>query len=249
VSSEVGNPSITALSASLAGLTGEALHERLRAVLPALPLADRFVLLHRLGVYHHPESFSGAASTHDETRRLRDALPALIRSEGVRRLLDVPCGDFHWMSTLELGVDYTGVDVVPELVERNRRLYERPGRRFLCLDATRDALPAADLVLCRDLLIHLSLADIDALLRNFVKSGARRLLTSHFADRTENVDVLSGDFHTVNLCHAPFHLPPPRLVILEGSALSGGAFPDRAMALWEMRGVATALGRYGARSG
>ena len=45
----------------------------------------------------------------------------------------------------------------------------------------------------------------------------------------------------MNLCRAPFLLPPPRRVILEESELAGGALPDRAMALWELSEVARAL--------
>jgi SAM-dependent methyltransferase len=213
----------------------EQLHRRLREVAPALPLAERFALLHELGIYHHPESASGAGSTLAETASLRAALPDLLRSEGVRSLLDLPCGDFHWLSRVDLaGVDYTGADIVPELVAANRELYAAPGRRFLLLDATRDPLPAVDLILCRDLLIHLSLADVAAVLRNIVRSGARLLLTTHFAASRENTEIPSGDFRPINLCAAPFHLPTPRRLLAEDSALGDGRYSDRAMALWRL---------------
>jgi hypothetical protein len=234
-------PATARLAAELGGLEGEELHARLRALLPDLALQDRFELLHALGVYHHPESLSGAASTLAETRRLREALGEIVREEGVASLLDAPCGDFHWMRELELPLDYTGVDIVAALVERNRELYERPGRRFLNLDATRDPLPRVDLILSRDLLIHLSLADSAALLANFVASGSRLLLVSHFGERSENREIVSGDYHEVNLCRAPFFLPPPRRIVLEESALAGGVLPDRAMALWEIADVGRAL--------
>lgn len=209
--------------------------QRLREAAAALPLDERFTLLHELGVYHHPESLSGAASTLRETANLRAALPGLLRAEGVERLLDVPCGDFHWMREVELGgVEYVGADIVPAIVERNAALYAGAGRRFLRLDATRDALPAADLILCRDLFIHLSLGDIAAVLDNFRASGARLLLTNHFADRRENPDILSGDFRAVNLCAPPFGLPAPARIIGEDSVLAGGEFRDRAMALWRL---------------
>ena len=209
--------------------------QRLRRAAAALPLDERFALLHELGVYHHPESLSGAASTLRETANLRAALPALLREEGVERLLDIPCGDFHWMREVDLGgVDYFGADIVPAIVERNQTLYAGAGRRFARLDATRDELPASDLILCRDLFIHLSLDDIAAVLDNFRASGSRLLLTNHFAERRENPDILSGDFRAVNLCAPPFGLPPPARVLGEDSELAGGEFRDRAMALWRI---------------
>ncbi len=233
------------LAASLAGLPRAELHERLRELVGSLPLAERFQLLHAVGVYHHAESVSGAASTLAETARLRAALPELVREEGVRSILDVPCGDFHWMQQVPLAVDYTGADVVPEIVEANQTLYGGEGRRFVVLDATRDPLPRVDLVLCRDLLVHLSLRDVAAVLRNVVASGSRLLLTSHFADRADNPDIVSGDFRPVNLCRPPFGFPPPARVIVEDSRLADGAFRDRAMALWPVPAAARALAEAG----
>lgn len=236
---------IRRLAENLRGLPPEEIRERLQGLGEALPLPARFELLHLLGVYHHPESVSGVGSTLRETARLREALPGLVREEGVRSLLDIPCGDFHWMQQVALdvaGVDYTGADVVPAIVEANRRLHGGPRRRFVVLDATRDPLPAVDLILCRDLLIHLSNGDVLAALRSFAASGSRLLLTSHFTDRTGNPDIESGDFRPVNLCRAPFHLPVPQRVLSEDSELGGGAYRDRAMALWRLAEVAAALG-------
>ena len=60
------------------------------------------------------------------------------------------------------GIEYTGGDIVPSIVEENRRLHARESRRFVKLDLTRDVLPDADVLLCRDCLVHLSYANIRA---------------------------------------------------------------------------------------
>jgi SAM-dependent methyltransferase len=229
------------LLAELRALPREQLHERLRALVPALPLGERFELLHLLGVYHHAESLSGAASTLAETARLRAALPGLIASLRVESLLDIPCGDFHWMQEVPFSGSYVGADIVPEMVERNRLLYGSERRRFAVLDATSDRLPQVDLVLCRDLFVHLGNRDVAAVLRNIAASGARWLLTNHFQEREENPDIESGDFRAINLCRAPFHLSAPEVVVLEESALDGGLYRDRAMALWPVSTVARDL--------
>lgn len=227
----------------LAGLPRTELEALLRAELDRLELGERFALLHELGIYHGDESLSGDASSMAETRALRAALPGLLARWEVRSILDLPCGDFHWMRHVDLGaVDYVGVDVVSELIERNRRLYGRPGRRFERLDATRDPLPEADLVLCRDLLIHLGLADIRRLLERIVAAGPRLLLASHFTECQENADIVSGDYHPVNLCAPPFSLPAPLEIIGEDSRLAEGRLRDRAMALWTSDQIAAALG-------
>jgi hypothetical protein len=222
----------------LEGLSPGELRERLRERLPDLPLADRFDLLHRLGIYRHRESASGAASTLRETAAIRAELPRLFASWHVASVLDIPCGDFHWLSRVAMDVDYTGADIVSELVEANRRAYASDARRFAVLDATSDPLPRVDLVLCRDLLIHLSNRDCRRVLANVVASGSQLLLTNHFVDRADNPDILSGDFRPINLCAPPFSFPAPIWMVSEHSELGDGAFADRSMALWRISDLA-----------
>jgi 2-polyprenyl-3-methyl-5-hydroxy-6-metoxy-1,4-benzoquinol methylase len=59
-------------------------------------------------------------------------------------------------------VDYTGIDIVPSLIEVNRERVARGelSGRFLVADITRDVLPRADVILCRDCLVHLSFLNI-----------------------------------------------------------------------------------------
>ena len=164
---------ITTLAQELAELPPSERNERLRAEVESLSLAERFDLIHRLGVYHHPDSYSGPAATLEETAQLRAALPRIIEERGIQTMLDIPCGDFAWMRHVELTADYTGADVVPELVNANQQRYGNEKRRFVVLDATKDRLPKVDLIHCRDLLIHLSIADCRAALKNFAASGSR----------------------------------------------------------------------------
>lgn len=236
---------ISNLARELSGLQSTELYDRLRVVVERLSLPERFELLHRLGVYHHPESVSGAAATLEETAVLREAFPRLVEQYSVASVLDIPCGDFHWMQYVELNVDYTGADVVPELVTENQKRYGGSRRRFVVLDATRDPLPSVDLIHCRDLLIHLSTRDCWAALANFVSSGSRLLLTSHFESRSTNPEIVSGDFRPINLCRPPFHLPRPVQIINEVSALGDGAFTDRSMALWHLADIAEVMTRRG----
>jgi hypothetical protein len=60
-------------------------------------------------------------------------------------------------SSILSGVQYIGADVVPSLIASNREQFTRPGVHFIIADLTKDPPPRADLVLCRDCLVHLSL--------------------------------------------------------------------------------------------
>lgn len=191
-----------------------------------------------------PVSRSGSGSDLTQTTALRRELPGLISRLGVRSLLDMPCGDFYWMSKVELGVDsYLGADVVPEVVEQNKRNYQGPGRDFLVLDITQSQIPQVDMVFSRDCLVHFSDADIRGALANIKRSGSTYFAATTFADRPGNAaDIETGGWRTLNLCRAPFSLPAPLhlinenctevFVTREGEAEIEHRFSDKSIGIW-----------------
>jgi len=207
------------------------------AALQGLSRADIFTYIHRTNLCGSDSSLSGVGSEHDATRILRDEIPALFRRVGARVLLDLPCGDFGWLSQVALDVDeYIGADIVAEIVVHNAALFAGPGsrRRFLQCDVTADPLPQADVVLCRDCLVHLTFADIFRAFANLKRSGSRYLLTTTFLELDANADIVTGDWRPLNLERPPFSLPPPETCIIEGCTEADGAYADKALALWEI---------------
>jgi len=107
--------------------------------------------IYRRNIWGYKETASGGGSTLHHTERVRESLPGLLAELGIERLLDLPCGDFHWLSKIELPVSrYIGGDIVPDLVEKTAAQHARPGREFHEIDLCSDPLPKADLLLCRD---------------------------------------------------------------------------------------------------
>lgn len=182
------------------------------------------------------ESISGDGSTLRETRVARQVLPVLTERYGIRTLLDIPCGDCNWMRAIDFcGRTYIGADIVAELIQRNQTAFGDPARSFLKLDLVRDPLPRADLVLCRDCMIHLSNADVLAALRNVRRSGARYLLATTYTARPTNADIVTGEWRPINLQVAPFNLPAPLELVSEEWDWADGYHADKCMALWDAR--------------
>ncbi|GLR96948.1 MULTISPECIES: class I SAM-dependent methyltransferase [Bradyrhizobium] len=201
-----------------------------------LDLAARFERIERTNLWGAATSVSGLGSEDPATSAVCEALPALLQRLRVRSLLDAPCGDAGWIGRLELDVDYTGIDIVPSLIEANRRRVAggaSPGR-FLVADITRDALPLADLILCRDCLVHLSFANIDRALAQFRISGARLLLVTTFPEWDGNRDCEDGDWRALNMEKAPFDWPAPDALINERCEEGGGGWRDKSLGLWRL---------------
>jgi len=76
------------------------------------------------------------------------------------------------------------VDIVPELIARNKALFRHPNLEFGCLNIIEDALPTADCVLVRQVFQHLSNEQIAAV--------ANKLNTFKYFIVTEHVP--KGDF-------------------------------------------------------
>jgi hypothetical protein len=139
-----------------------------KAELESLSLGEKFSEILRQNIWGSQESVSGVGSTIDATEAIRSGLVSICEQFVVKSLVDAPCGDYGWMSTLKLPVlNYIGVDIVGELIERNQRIYKGDGIHFAVADLTRDPLPQADLILCRDCLVHLSFENIRRVLKNF----------------------------------------------------------------------------------
>ena len=180
------------------------------------------------------ESVSGPGSTLEETKWLRERLRKMFHKLEVKTLLDLPCGDFHWMQHVDLSeINYIGGDLVSELVERNLAKYAREGIEFKKINLVKDSLPAADVILCRDCLVHMSFADVQAAFININRSGIKWLLTTNFPDVKRNNDIVTGQWRPINLMLPPFNLPYPAEVINENCLEI--EFKDKNLSLWSMK--------------
>lgn len=201
-----------------------------------LDLAERFELIYRTNLWGAETSQSGLGSELDATASLRHDLARLLRSLEMTSILDLPCGDFTWMAQMDLsGIHYLGADIVPDIVTANAARHGRAGQiDFSQLDLVNDPLPTADLILCRDCLVHLSFANVHRAIANAKRSGARWLLTTTFPDAPANRDIEDGDWRVLNFRHAPFLFPAPLALINEGCTEAGGDYADKSLALWRV---------------
>ncbi|HYO83620.1 MAG TPA: class I SAM-dependent methyltransferase [Bryobacteraceae bacterium] len=193
-----------------------------------------FTEIYAANTWGDAESRSGPGSSVFRTRLVRPALTRLFRELGIHSVLDLGCGDFNWMRLTDMdGVHYTGVDVVPEIVKSNVEQYSSAWRMFLCLNMVDAPLPPVDLILCRDALVHLSFADIFSALRHIRSSGARYLLTTTFDDVTENTDIETGGWRTLNVQLPPLSFPPPVGKLWDGPR-ADGTYADKMLALYQV---------------
>lgn len=199
-------------------------------------LSTVFTTIYRTNRWGSDETRSGAGSERSRMKQVVADLGGLIRDLGVKSMLDAPCGDFNWMQDVDLdGVSYTGCDIVADLISANSARHGGQSRSFRVLDFTVDPVPYADLILCRDILVHFSYQHVFAALKHFHDSGSKYLLTTTFPDTRTNVDIATGWWRPVNLECPPFDLPKPLHSLADGE--SDDFYDDKVLALWDLQAL------------
>jgi SAM-dependent methyltransferase len=107
---------------------------------------------------------SGMGSREELTRDYRTFLQYFLNDNHIKSVVDLGCGDWQFSRHMDwTGIDYTGLDVSTLALER-AQAFARPGIRFAQVNAVTDPLPAAEILIVKDVLQHWSNADIQAFL-------------------------------------------------------------------------------------
>lgn len=198
---------------------------------PLLRLRHRWILANirrRYGKMTTEETFSeiyrrglwgGGSGTGSDERFSKAYCDFVVRfalERRVKRVVDIGCGDFRVGRRIaEAGFEYIGVDVVQEIIQRLQSQFGGEGITFLCLDAITENPPAADLCLIRQVLQHLSNAEIARVLDN-CRHYPQTLVTEHLPvgrniipnkDKPHGPDTRVYEHSGVFLDEPPFSLP------------------------------------------
>lgn len=143
---------------------------------------------------------------------------------------DLGCGDFNIGKHLtKYSKKYIAVDIVENLINRNKALYKEENLEFYCLDIIEDDLPEGDCIILRQVLQHLSNKDIEEVIKKLT-AYKYIILTEHipFGDFVPNKDIISGQGirlkqnSGVNILEPPFNLKTKEEKILGEHILEDG---------------------------
>ncbi len=208
----------------------------------AYSLEETFEEIYKTNHWNNTTSLSGEGSDRQQTEILESMLPHILKELHVQTLLDLPCGDFNWMQYIDLtDIQYIGGDIIPQIISNNQTRFGNDGRRFLEIDLISGKLPAADLLLCRDCLVHFSFEHFFQAIKNIKNSQIRYLLTTTFPECESNTDIVTGDWRPLNLENAPIYFPEPLLLLTENNTEGGGAFKDKSLGLWKVADIPVGL--------
>jgi len=197
-------------------------------------MEDCFTRMAATGAWGSSETPCGPGSTLEACRGILERLPVWVRDHGIRSIADLGCGDFHWMSRADLsGLQYDGYDVVRFLIERNVKNHGRDNVRFHHADLMELAVPSVDLVILKDVLIHLPTVQAMEILGHAVSARPRFLAstTSPGWPVTNRICMKIGEFSPIDLEAEPFRLGVP-VDMVEVPSRAGN--PPKKFALWQL---------------
>jgi len=174
----------------------------------------------------------GPGNVYRNSAQLVELLPEILTDLYIKTFFDVGCGDFLWLSKVIMkGVDYTGVDIVAEMIEDNRTKY--PSHSFDTMNIIDEVPPMVDMIFMRSVLIHTSLDDCKKIIANVKQSGSKYLMVSTMPLVEKNADTSHLWLVQRNLLLEPFNLPEPLYLIPEMNRDDVNNF----MGIWEINDI------------
>lgn len=107
---------------------------------------------------------------------------------------DLGCGDFNVGKEIsKYAQKYIAVDIVEDLIHRNRKKFNDDNVDFHCLDIAEDDLPIGECAILRHVLQHLSNDEVQQIL-NKLDQFKYVIITEHLpeGDFIPNLDIISG---------------------------------------------------------
>jgi SAM-dependent methyltransferase len=150
---------------------------------------------------------SGPGSSLSTTTEYRAFLQQFLKVFYIKRVVDFGCGDWEFSQHIDWnGVDYIGYDVVKHVIEKNQQKFTKDNIHFIHGNVLTTNLPKADLLICKDVLQHLSIENIRLFLEQTPKFKYC-LITNDVNFNTltsSNPDISNGSYRHIDLTASPF---------------------------------------------
>ncbi|WP_079720745.1 class I SAM-dependent methyltransferase [Salegentibacter holothuriorum] len=181
------------------------------------PTKDAMVQIYENKLWGGDKSlyYSGLGSHHPEmVNPYLEALSSFLDDfETSPVVCDLGCGDFNIGKELvKYTKKYIAIDIVPDLIAYNKKEFKAENLEFHALDIAKDTLPPGDCAILRQVLQHLSNAEIRRVVEKLY-DFKYIVLTEHLpeVDFLPNKDIISGQGirlkkqSGVNLLASPFN--------------------------------------------
>jgi len=181
------------------------------------------------------ESKSGPGSSLLVNKPLLEKIENFVKENNIKSIVDLGCGDFNWMKNFDFNLidSYKGIDIVKQLIKDNNSKYSNNKIKFIQSSIIDCDIPPSDMIICKDVLFHLSFDHTNKVLGNIKKSNTKFLVSTTFYD-FENVDIITGNWRPINLETTPFSLKKP-MVLWKNIENKTVGWISKSIGVWDLR--------------
>lgn len=141
---------------------------------------------------------------------------------------DLGCGDFNiGQHLVKYTKKYIAVDIVEDLIIRNKKLFQANNHEFHCLDISKDKLTKTDCIILRQVLQHLSNEEIKSIVNKLLDYKyiilTEHLPNGHFKpnkDKIASQGIRLKQNSGLDLLAAPFNFKVKSSEIISETTLS-----------------------------
>jgi 2-polyprenyl-3-methyl-5-hydroxy-6-metoxy-1,4-benzoquinol methylase len=153
------------------------------------------------------ESLSGPGSHIVNAQKTIELLTYYIKKLNITSILDLGCGDWNWFKEVDLSnCTYVGWDACETMISDNKKSYGSHDIKFETKDIVTEQYPYVDLIICRDVLFHMTI-DLGIHVVNKCRSSCKFFSCTSFNDVKDNISHKSGwGFYKINTNITPFSL-------------------------------------------
>lgn len=187
------------------------------------------------------ETICGTGSKKENTSNIIKFLNKFIDENNVLSILDLGCGDLNWIGhTIETLQSYIGVDLGTQMLLENKEKFPN----FVFQD--QDILSfmkeynkqgeKVEVIICRDVLVHLDNKYIGSLLEEISNSDALYFITTSFPISYTNAEIEPGEWRPIDITKEPFNFNFPFTEISEGYSGWGSkkSFKDKSIYVFNL---------------
>ena len=166
---------------------------------------------------------SGIGSDPVHVRPYTQFLQNFLQQNQIKSVVDLGCGDWQFSRELNLeGIEYLGVDVATSVIESNQKEFQASNVSFSVLREY-SQLPKSDLLICKDVLMHLGHEEVFKVIREAFPKFRQILITSdvnpysalgdaylnarNMRQKMFNEDILTGQMTPFDIRMQPYNIP------------------------------------------
>lgn len=182
------------------------------------PITEVFEKVYETGIWGVDENQKGTSGSGSEPR---NALPYInyltkfLKEKNITSVVDAGCGDWQFSRNLDwTGISYTGIDASKTVVTTNLEKFAKDNINFIHANFIDMNLPKADLLILKDVLQHLSIANVHKAIKQF-KKFKYVIVVNDIDPNTQtskNREIADGDYRTLDITAKPFGVKAKRVL-------------------------------------